>query len=611
MSLHGRRKSGSTVSALLGALAAGVLVMAALAAGCGASAAAEKTATQTDSDTYSRLLADRYDDVFPDDRVLTVRIVMDDADWQSMQVSAMAKDYYKADIWIDNELVQDVAVRTKGSSSLSQALSSGSFRAGLKVDFNFFNSARNYHGIKKLCYSNGFSDPTLMKEFLGYEVMAAVGIPTPRACFVDVWVNDAHLGVYTQVEAVDARFVQDNFADGNGNLYKPETLAGRLDWTESDVVAQAAAREDRAAAEGSPAAGAQASPTTTTTAESFNVGGGDLEEIIERLGEGAGWIPGRVDTSGKGGSTTTTAGLGRDGGMGPGMPPGMGGLGFMGRDTDLLTSVGLKTNEDKADYSGLYELLEVLNSEPSEVSTHDLEAVLDVDEVLRYLAVSTALVHLDNYTGMGHNYYLYEDGGKFSIIPWDLNMSFGGFNSGLNQDQILNFFIDEPTAASVDQYPLVEQLISEPEYLQTYHGYLQDLIEGPFSVEWMTTRINEIADLIRPYVEKDDGVSLEQFEQGLKENLSGQTRAWAMGGMFVGLAYFVENRVASIAAQLSGEREASKGDGSGNSGTVGPGGPGGGPGMGGNLPPGGMNGQRWPQGAAPGAGEMPASPNGG
>ena len=291
MSLHGRRKSGSTVSALLGALAAGVLVMVALAAGCGASAAAEKTATQTDSDTYGRLLADRYDDVFPDDRVLTVRIVMDDADWQSMQVSAMAKDYYKADIWIDNELVQDVAVRTKGSSSLSQALSSGSFRAGLKVELNFFNSARNYHGIKKLCYSNGFSDPTLMKEFLGYEVMAAMGIPTPRACFVDVWVNDAHLGVYTQVEAIDARFVQDNFADGNGNLYKPETLAGRLDWTESDVVAQAAAREDRAAAEGSPAAGAQASPTTTTTAESFNVGGGDLEEIIERLGEGAAGSP--------------------------------------------------------------------------------------------------------------------------------------------------------------------------------------------------------------------------------------------------------------------------------------------------------------------------------
>ena len=42
---------------------------------------------------------------------------------------------------------------------------------------------------------------------------------------------------------------------------------------------------------------------------------------------------------------------------------------------DYLTSVGLKTNEDKADYSRLYDLLEVLNSDPSEVSADDLEAV--------------------------------------------------------------------------------------------------------------------------------------------------------------------------------------------------------------------------------------------
>ncbi len=594
MSLLRRRRSGS-VAALIGAL-----VLTSLAAGCGASVAAETTGAETVSDTYGGLPADRYDNVFPDDQVLTVRILMDDADWQSMQAAVRAKEYYRADIWIDDELVQDVAVRTKGNSSLMQAASSGSFRAGLKVDFNFFNSARSYHGLKKLCYSNGFSDPTLMKEFLGYEVMAAMGIPTPRACFVDLYVNDAHLGVYTQVEAVDARFVQDNFADGNGNLYKPETVAGRLDWTEADAGAQAATPDSPApAVQGTPMAGPQASTTTTTT-ESFNVGGGDLEEIIERLGDDVGWIPGRLDTSREsGGSTTSTvAVLGGD--RGPGIVPDMGGFG--GRGADYLTSVGLKTNEEKADYSRLYDLLEVLNSEPSEVSKKDLERVLDVDEVLRYLAVSTALVHLDNYTGMGHNYYLYEAGGTFSIIPWDLNMSFGGFNSGLSEDQILNFFIDEPTAASVDQYPLVEQLIAEPEYLETYRGYLRELIEGPFSADRMTARINQIADLIRPYVEKDENVSLEQFEQGLTEDLSGETRTWAMGGMFIGLAYFVENRTASMAAQLSGEREASKGDGSGNGGTVGPGGPGGGPGMGGNLPPGGLNGRQWPQGVAPGGG---------
>jgi spore coat protein CotH len=506
---------------------------------------------------------------------------MKDADWKAMQADIAAKEYYRADIWIDGEQVKDVAVRTKGSSSLMSASTAKNFRAGLKVDFNFFNSARSYHGIKKVVYNNGFSDPTLMKEFLGYELMAEMGLPTPRACFVDLWVNDAHLGVYTEVEAVDGTFVSEHFGDANGNLYKPEITAGRLNWTEADAAAQAEAAS----------AGASAVATTSTT-ESFNVGGGDLEDIIQRLGDNAGWIPGRLTTT-----TTTGGGLG-GGNVGAGR--------FMSSNSNYLVSVGLKTNEDKADYSGLYRLLDVLNSKPSEVSTADLEKILDVDEVLRFLAVSVALVHLDNYIGMGHNYYLYQAGGKFSIIPWDLNMTFGGFDSGLSEDQLLDFYIDEPTSASVDQYPLVEQLIDEPEYLATYHSYLKQLIEGPFSVEHMTARINQIADLIRPYVEKDDNMlfTVEDFERGLTEDLapSSTTSQRNMGGRFIGLTYFVTERTASIAAQLGGAQAASKGDGSGNGGSVGLGGIGG-AGQGG-LP----GGQQRPQGNAPGGGQRPAAP---
>ncbi|PKM79062.1 MAG: hypothetical protein CVU88_07740, partial [Firmicutes bacterium HGW-Firmicutes-13] len=57
----------------------------------------------------------------------------------------------------------------------------------------------------------------------------------------------------------------------------------------------------------------------------------------------------------------------------------------------------------------------------------DIEKYLDVDAALRYIAVSTALANFDSYQGsLGHNYYLYEQNGVFTILPWDLNMSFGG-----------------------------------------------------------------------------------------------------------------------------------------------------------------------------------------
>lgn len=586
-----------------------VLIPAVLAGGCGSTTTGgPEQGFGALAEEYEAILADRYDELFPDDRVQTVRILMDDADWQSMQGAVRSKEYFKADIWIDDELVQDVAVRTKGSSSLMFATSAGSFRAGLKVDFNFFNSARSYHGIKKLAYNNGFSDPTLMKEFLGYELMALMGVPTPRACFVDVWVNDAHLGVYTQVEAVDGRFLSENFADDGGNLYKPEIKAGALDWTEADVAAEATSTS--AAPAGS----------TTTTTPSFNLGGGDFAEIVDRLGEDAGWIPGRTDTTEDAGNSAGGDGPAQAGGL-PGGPVGPGV--FMDFDADYLTSMGLRSNENSPDYSGLYELLALLNSDPAQVSKDDLEDIMQVDEVLRFLAVSVALVHLDNYMGMGHNYYLYEDGGRFWIIPWDLNMSFGGFPSGLSEQQILGFYIDEPTAGAVDEYPLVEQLIDEPEYLAIYRGYLEQLIEGPFSVERMTARSNEIADVIRPYVEKDDRkfYTSAEFEQGLTQSLSNaQVDRRAMGGSFIGLAYFVQQRVASIAAQLSGESPASMSDGSGNGGAKGlaglmgrgrqPGGvPGAAPGGGGALPGAGpTSGVTVPDGAIPPAGTAPEGP---
>jgi spore coat protein H len=405
-------------------------------------------------------------------------------------------------------------------------------------------------------------------------------------------VNDEHLGVYTQVEVVDARFLAENFDNGGGTLYKPEIKAGSLDWTEADVAAETA--------------GGTRLMTTSTT-ESFNLGGGDLGQIIDRLGEDAGWIPGWTGAA-DGGGTTVAGGAGQGGDLPAG---GFGPGGFLNRDADYLTSVGLRTNENSPDYSGLYRLLKVLNSDPADVSAHDLEEVLQVDEVLRFLAVSVALVHLDNYIGMGHNYYLYEAGGKFWIIPWDLNMSFGGFSSGLSEERILSYFIDEPTAGPVDQYPLVEQLIDEPEYLETYRGYLQQLIEGPFSVERMTARISEIADLIRPYVEKDDHKfsSMEDFEQGLTQDLSSAAANMrTMGGSFIGLTYFVQERTASIVAQLSGRSPAGNGDGSGNGGQKGLAGAIGNQAGAGGLPevrPGGQQGQQGPPGAFPEGGQQP------
>ncbi|MGE7778830.1 CotH kinase family protein [Peribacillus sp. NPDC097264] len=99
-------------------------------------------------------------------------------------------------------------------------------------------------------------------------------------------------------------------------------------------------------------------------------------------------------------------------------------LKWISDDIDDYTGINLKTNGN-SDQSAMIKMLDVINN------GGDLEEVLDVDEMLRYFAANTALVNLDHYQGMlKHNYYLYEENGIFSILPWDYNMSFGGFSGG-------------------------------------------------------------------------------------------------------------------------------------------------------------------------------------
>ena len=525
-----KRKCGKAV--LPGLLV--MLVLAGSAAGCDVRVSAEASSGDPGP--------------FITDRVVEVRIVMKEEDWTACRENAREEQYVRADFWFDGELVPDVGVRPKGNSSLRSAVDSGSPRFSLKVDFNLFNSARTFRGVKKLNLNNGFSDPTFIRERLAYELFEQMGIPTPRACFVDLWVNDTHLGLYTQVEQVDKAFLGRHFAHDDGNLYKPEMPAASLDWTEAELSEQQAGRET---------AGQDDSQSTPD----INIGGGKLEEILQALEQ-------EEPSSGAsdGPKTPDMPVAGR-------RPPGM----AREQQGGYLEMMGLKTNENRADHSALFRFLGVLNNEPDETFPQEIEKVLDVDETLRFLAVSSLIVHLDNYLGSGHNYYLYEVDGRFTVIPWDLNMAFGTFNCGIGREGLINSCIDEPTCEPLAERPLVDRLLSHPPYLERYHDYLEALLEGPFSPGVMESRIDEMADLIRPVVTKDElkFFSTEGFERGLGQDVERSRRPsggaptapaqrWTMpGSVSIGLKAFVTERGASVRQQLEGKRP-SKGDGSGN-----------------------------------------------
>lgn len=215
----------------------------------------------------------------------------------------------------------------------------------------------------------------------------------------------------------------------------------------------------------------------------------------------------------------------------------------------------------------------------------NLEKCLDIDEILRYFAINTILVNMDSYQGpFSHNYYLYDNNGIFSLLPWDYNMSFGGFSMRGGGQDPTSLYIDQPVSGTnLKQRPLLGKLLEIDEYKEKYHQYIDEFINGPFALDKMTNEIEEIADMIRPHLEKDPTkfYNMEQFEQAIKEGTSQPNKQVfpmpnvasippvqdrkinnqqlddanriMQGSNTIGLLKFTRERIKNVAQQLSGE----------------------------------------------------------
>lgn len=379
---------------------------------------------------------------FPQNRVIDINIELADEDWQNMLASPLAEEYHVATVVIDGVRKRNVAIRTKGNSSLNTVARSTSQRYSFKIEFDRYVEGESLSGLTKLNLNNNWSDASYMREYLSYQVFAEMGVPTPAYVYANITINGEPWGLYLAVEDIDAAYLSRHFSVATGDLYKPAGIGSDLKWINDDIAS------------------------------------------------------------------------------------------YSGMD--------LKTNAATSDGQKLINMLNALNH------GGDIERYLDVDNVLRYLAVSTALVNLDSYQGqIKHNYYLYEQNGKFSILPWDLNMSMGGFAMGMNGSQSVDFPIDEPTQSAVSERPLIAKLLAVPEYLERYHGYLQELIDGPLSQNKLNAEIDRLYSLISEHVKSDPTkfVTYEEFEAAV--STGGQSAA--------SIRSFMSARVSSIVGQLRGE----------------------------------------------------------
>ena len=135
----------------------------------------------------------------------------------------------------------------------------------------------------------------------------------------------------------------------------------------------------------------------------------------------------------------------------------------------------------------------------------NVEEVVDVEEVIRYFVVHNFVCNFDSYTGsMIHNYYLYEEEGVLSMIPWDYNLAFGGFQGAKDASDLVNYPIDTPVSGkTVESRPMLAWIFADEEYTQLYHRYFAEFIEQYFDGGVFGEILSHAAELISAYVEKD------------------------------------------------------------------------------------------------------------
>ena len=175
-------------------------------------------------------------------------------------------------------------------------------------------------------------------------------------------------------------------------------------------------------------------------------------------------------------------------------------LNYTDDDLDSYSTIwdGEITDSDKKDHKRVVEALKNISEGT------DLETYMDVDNILKYMAVHTFVVNDDSLSGtMAHNYYLYEYNGKLNILPWDYNLSFGGMSMGggmggqsSGATSVINDAIDTPFSIT----SFFDALLENEEYLEQYHEYLNELVEkyvngGEFEKTYERIR-SQIDDLV-------------------------------------------------------------------------------------------------------------------
>lgn len=412
---------------------------------------------EINSDTQGKAKEGTYAKLFNKETIQDVKISIDENNWNYLLQNAIDKPTVLASsVSIGDDTVKYVGIKTKGNLTLKEVWNLSSDRFSFTINFgkyintdNGYTDKQNLYGLRKVALNNIYGDATLMKEYLSYELMTKMGIPTPEYSLINLYINDEFYGVYMMVESIDSSLTQRTLGEKSDYLVKPESSGGDLIYDNS-------------------------------LDEYINDDGEfDFSSIIYDNSENI------IYPNDKSNSLYKYNGLWEN-------------------DED--------TFEDIVDMlPTIFKWMKTLNelNNTDNPNTDDyklaLEEIIDVDSLIRYFAVNTYLVNLDSYQSEKmQNYALYiNETGRATIIPWDYNYSFGVYGLGSASD-VITFDIYNPVInTTLKDRPLLNVILQNDEYKTLYEKYLNDITiiasEGGTTSDGDTYEENNFATILNKY----------------------------------------------------------------------------------------------------------------
>ena len=430
--------------------------------------------------------------IFTTDRIHRIDIFIDD--WEGFLQTCVDEKYTSCSVVIDGEQLDNIGLRAKGNSSLTTVAEMGSSRYSFKLEFDHYDSDQTYHRLDKLNLNNLIHDNTMMKDYLTYQLMNEMGVAAPLCSYTTVYVNGRSLGLYLAVEAIEESFLERYFGSNYGELYKPDADNGD---------------------------GEQPKPPNN---ESVQLQGEELRQALEQQ---------RIPTDRLGitdWSTVTMDSL-------PQLLEDLPGIdvqalmqalmasGMSDRDGEHLRDVKLQyIDDDPRSYPNIFDnaKTDVTHEDEQRLirslkqlnTGKKLRNAVDIEPVIRYFVVHNFVCNEDSYTGSTvHNYYLYEQDGKLSMLPWDYNLAFGGIPTG-DATAVVNSSIYDPVASGdLPGRPMLSWILNEKKYTWLYQRYYLELLDID-----MESLVENTKKMIAPYVLRDPSkfCTYEEFEAGVE-----------------------------------------------------------------------------------------------